>query len=380
MALRERYRRIYSAEPRVFRAPGSVNIIGDHAGHDGGFALPCAIRLYTRVVAHPGETGIIAQSGNSSHLALIDLEEPNPEPQHDWSDPIRGIATRLRQTGHPPVPANLLIQENIPAGAGLGSEASLQVAAAFALLEVAGLELSRTGIARLCQQVEERFAGIEMGMVDPFACCHGRDGHAIFLDCRSLEHHYVPIPAHVSLLVCDTMVRRSEAAAENDLRRRQCGEGVQILSATLPGVTALRDVVPAQLEKHQAFLGETIYSRCRHVVEENERVVQAGIALLDGNLRAVGDLMNASHESMRRNYDVSCPELDLMVNLARECKGVYGARLIGPGFGGSILCLADVNCADAIARSITNGYRAQTGIRCDTWLCSSAEGAGQEMI
>ncbi len=381
VALRDRYRRVYSAEPRIFRAPGRVNIIGEHTDYNDGFVMPAAIALYTRVAVHHRAMGCItAQSENLGQRAFIDFDEPNPAPRHDWSDYVRGVALAIRSSGRSLEGANLLIQGNVPIGSGLSSSASLEVATALALLGVSGLELSRTEIARLCQSAENNFVGAKTGIMDQFTSCHGREGHALFLDCRSLEYHYIPIPRNAGLLVCNTMVRHSLASGEYNLRRQQCSEGVRLLSTVLPEISSLRDVSRSALDEHRELLDETIYRRCLHVVNENNRVTKAGIALLDGALKAAGELMNASHESLRGDYEVSCPELDLMVNLARDCPGVFGARMTGGGFGGCIVCLIDKAKANQIARAVTDGYKAHTGIVCETYFCPTADGADEELI
>jgi galactokinase len=376
MALRERYRRLYSAEPRVFRAPGCVNMIGEDAAHNGGFVLAAAIGLCTRVIAHPSPAeGFTAHSEKARRHEPVDLTESAPG---GWTEPLRSIISLLRQQGRAPRGADLLIEDDFPDCPGLGARASLEVGAAFALLEAAGVELTRPEIAHLCR-IAERLRGAEPS-VEPFISCHGREGHALFLDCRSLEYHYIPLPERVGLLVCRTAARQREAAGILARHRAQCDEGVRILSSCLPGIHGLRDVTTAQLAQYRELFDEAVYRRCHHVVEENERVVKAGIALLDNDLRAAGSLMNESHESLRINCGAGCAELDLMARLARESRGVYGARMSGSTGGGCLICLVDVERAAAVARAITHGYLAQTGIQCETWLCRPAEGAGEEMF
>lgn len=377
LALRDRYRRLYSAEPRVFRAPGCVNLMGEDAVYNQGFVLAAAIGLCTRVVVHPTQSDSFTTHVESArHCESADLGEANGG---NWSEPLRNIISVLRQRDYVPRGANLLIEEDFPDCPALGARASLEVAAVFALLEAAGTDLSRLEIAQLCR-LAERLRGSDSNETDPFISCHAREGHGLFLDCRSLEYHHVPIPERVSLLICHTGVQPREIAGISARHRAQCGESVQILSSCLPGAASLRDVTAGQLSDYRQLFEESAYRRSRHVVEENERVVKAGIALLDNDLRTAGALMNESHESLRLNCGAGCPELDLLARLARECRGVWGARMSGPAPGGCLVCLADVERAGAIARAITHGYRAQTGIQCETWLCRAAEGAGEEMF
>jgi galactokinase len=351
--------------------------MGEDAPYNEGFVLAAAISLCTRVVAHPSHSdGFTIQLETARRYESIDLAEARPG---DWTEPLRNIVSLLSQRRRAPRGAHLLIEEDFPDCPGLGARASLEVAAAFALVEAAGTEFSRLEIAQLCR-LAERLRGADSADAGPFISCHARENHALFLDSRSLEYHHVPVPERVSLLVCHTGVRPREMSGISARHRAQCDEGVQILSSCLPGTKGFRDVSAAQLSGCRGLLDETAYRRCRHVVEENERVVKAGIALLDNDLRTAGTLMNESHESLRLNCGAGSPELDLLARLARECRGVWGARMSGPAPGGCLVCLVDVERAGAIARAIRNGYRAQTGIQCETWLCRAAEGAGEEMF
>jgi galactokinase len=351
--------------------------MGEAAAYNDGVVLSAAIGLCTRVSAHPTQSdSFTTHLENARRRESADLAEAK---SGNWSEPLRNIVSLLRQRGRAPGGANLLVEEDFPDSSGLGARASLEVAAVFALLEAAGTELSRLEIAQLCR-LAERLRGADATDADPFISCHAREGHALFLDCRSLEYHHVPIPERVSLLICHTGVQPREIASIAARHRAQCDEGVQILASCLAGITSFRDVTTEQLSNYRQLFEESAYRRCRHVVEENERVVKAGIALLDNDLRTAGGFMNESHESLRLNCGLASPELDLLARLARECRGVWGARMSGPAAGGCLVCLVDVERAGAIARTITHGYRAQTGIQCETWLCRAAEGAGEEMF
>ncbi|HVW11671.1 MAG TPA: galactokinase family protein [Bryobacteraceae bacterium] len=375
LALRERYRRLYSAEPRVFRAPGSVSLMGEDTPCNGGFLLAAAIGLWTRVIAHPSQTNRFnAHLETPRRHEIANLDDAAPA---GWSEPLRDIVAVLRRRGCAPRGAHLMVDDDFPDGPGLGASASLEVAAMFALLGASGAELSRLEIANLCQRAE-RLRGDSFSTA-PFISCHGREGHAVFLDCRSLEYHHVPIPDRVSILICHTGVRHREIAGLAARNRAEYEEGMQVLTSCMPAAAGFRDVTPAQLASHRNLFEESVYRRCRHLVEENERVTKAGMALLDNDLRTAGALMNESHESMRLNCGAGCTEVDLLARLARECRGVWGARMGGPA-GRCLVCLVDVERAGAIARAITHGYRAQTGIQCETWLCRAAEGAGEEMF
>jgi galactokinase len=374
--LKRPFRLHSGSSPRTFQAPGRVNIIGEHTDYNDGFVMPAAIGLFTRVAAKEGSLNRIrAWSDSLEEAAIFDLNDPIASPRHDWSDYVRGVAVMLERSGYVLRDADLWIEGHIPMGSGLGSSAALEVSTAIALVALAGLTVGPTEIAQMCQRAENEFVGARSGIMDQFACCHGRERQAIFLDCRSLKHRYLPLPESVRLLICNTMTKHALVGGEYNIRRQQCEDGFRILSSVLNGISALRDVTIEQLERSKHLLDDRIYLRCAHVIEENERVQRAAEALQDGDVRRVGMLMNASHESLRDKFEVSSAELDLMVTLARKCDGVYGSRMTGGGFGGCTVSLVDATQGAAIARAVTEGYLAATDIRCDTYLCSAVGGA-----
>jgi len=360
-----------------FQAPGRVNLIGEHTDYNYGFVLPVAIQMQTRISAKAsGARKLQIWSDFYSEEANFNLDDLCPVPRKDWSDYVRGVTVALKSEGFTLEGADLRVDSDIPPGAGLSSSAALEVAAALSLLSVAGQHASPLQVARLCQRAENEFVGTLSGIMDQFASCFGRRKSAMLLDCRSLEVKYVPVPDGVAMMVCNTMVRHELAANEYNVRRRQCEEGVAALSKVLPGMSALRDVTPAQLEKFRAELDPVIYRRCRHVIEENRRVLIAAGDLTDGDLAAFGRLMNESHESLRLDYEVSCMELDLMCEAALASDGVYGARMTGGGFGGCVLALVAESAVAAFRDTVTREYRNKTGIECQIYQCVAADGAG----
>ncbi|HMD33156.1 MAG TPA: UDP-glucose--hexose-1-phosphate uridylyltransferase, partial [Candidatus Acidoferrales bacterium] len=270
---------------------------------------------------------------------------------------------------------NLLISSEVPIGAGLSSSAALEVAVACALLDLAGEQFARLQIARLCQQAENEFAGMRCGIMDQFASLHGQSGHALLLDCRSLEYEALPLPTDVSIVVCDTRVKHAHASGEYNRRRAECDEAVKALSAALPEVRALRDVSLEQLEQHKALLREIVYRRARHVVSENLRVTAAAHALRAGHLAQFGTLMLESHASLRDDYQVSCAELDVMAALAAKQPGAYGARMSGGGFGGCVVALVDARRCEEFSRQVARDYEQATGLRPEIHICRAAQGA-----
>ena len=362
----------------IFRAPGRVNLIGEHTDYNAGFVLPAAIDFSCWVAAGLREDEkLVVRSENFNESIEARLDGDHPHRSRHWSDYPFGVASVLQESGYPLHGANLYVRGEIPLGAGLSSSAALEVAVACALLKSSGCDASRTKIALMCQRAENEFVGARVGIMDQFVCCNGRAAHVLLLDCRSLEHIAVPFPRNVQLVVCNTMVKHEHGEGEYNLRRRECEEAVQRLSTVFPKIQALRDVTLPQLEEHRALLPELIYKRCKHVITENKRVPKAAGALERGDLAFVGDLMAESHRSLREDYEVSCPELDLMVDLAKKHPGVFGARMTGGGFGGCTINLVDRSASSEFSRQIAAAYFAATGRRPDVFACDASEGVEQ---
>jgi galactokinase len=372
---------VWGSAPDVFQAPGRVNLIGEHTDYNDGFVLPSAIQLQTRAAITPvAGRQVFIESTAYSDTCEFGLDDPQPAPRKHWSDYVRATAWSLERQGVRLKGARLFIDSDIPPGGGLSSSAALEVATAHALLSRAGVTLGPVEIAKICHRAENEFIGIRSGIMDQFASCNGRSGHALLLDCRSLEVRYVAVPRDIVLIVCNTMIRHELASGEYNTRRQQCEEGVAILSRFIPGVRALRDVTQEQLARFSAELDPVIHRRCRHVIEENRRVLLATEALESGDMGTFGTLIQASHQSLRLDYEVSCPELDLMCELALDVKGVHGARMMGGGFGGCVLAVAEASARGNFRRSVAEEYRRRTGIDCEIYDCSTADGAGRLSI
>jgi galactokinase len=272
--------------------------------------------------------------------------------------------------------ANLAILGQVPIGAGLSSSASLEVATALALLSVAKVELPPLELVKLCQRAEHEYAGMRCGIMDQFIATFGSAGHALMLDCRSLQYQLLPIPADVRLVICNSMVKHELASGEYNRRRADCEAGVKILQQHLPKVRALRDVTLADLNQYSDLLPPQVNRRCRHVVAENQRVLAAAGALQSGDPARFGQLMYESHASLRDDYEVSCRELDLLADMASKCPGTYGARMTGGGFGGCTINLVRADSVGAFRSRITEEYRVATGRAPAVYVCSAAQGAG----
>jgi len=371
------FRDRFGGEPRVCRAPGRVNLIGEHTDYNGGFVLPAALDLATYAAIAPRQDRILrVHSRLMDQTTSFDLNEAEPKPRKDWSDYVRGVAVVLENAGDRLLGADLLIDSDVPLGAGLSSSAAIEVATGYALLSNSSLPIDLTRLALACQRAENEFAGMRCGIMDQFIACHGATHQALLIDCRSLEHRAVPIDPRVRLAICNTMVRHQHAAGEYNLRRRDCEEGVSRLSAALPGITALRDVKEEDLERHAGLLTPVIYRRCRHVVTENARTLRAAEALAAGDLALCGQLMRESHASMRDDFEISCTEVDTMVELNAAADGAYGARMTGGGFGGSTISLVDASATDSFKERVVTRYRAMTGLEPEVFISAVADGVG----
>jgi galactokinase len=375
-AIHDDFLRLYSTSPRVFRAPGRINLIGEHTDYNDGFVFPAAIDFYTwAALGQRDDRRILVFSQHYKESAEIDLDHPQPPPAGHWSSYPLGVALILEQAGHRLRGANLLVHGDVPIGAGLSSSASVEVAAALALLNGASISISRLELARLCQRAENEVVGARCGIMDQFISCHARAGSALMLDCRSLAYSALPIDQGLSIVACNTMVKHDLAAGAYNQRRAQCEEGVRRLAAFLPGIRALRDVPLALLEQHQPDLPQLVYRRCRHVITENARVERTAACLEAGDMDGVGRLMAESHRSLRDDYEVSCPELDLMVELAQNTPGIVGARMTGGGFGGCTVNLVRSSRLQAFCEQIASQYERETGRRPDIFVTRPAGGA-----
>ena len=375
--LAAQFKRLCGAEPHLFRAPGRVNLIGEHTDYNEGFVLPAALDLATfAAVARRPDRRLRVHSLVLSASAEFDLNDRLPVPRRDWSDYVRGVVIMLERAGHRLSGGDLIIGGDLPMGAGLSASAALEVAAGYALLNISGISINLIELAKCCQQAENDFVGMHCGIMDQFISCFGAAGHALLLDCRTLEARPVAIDPRVRLVICDTMVRHELASGEYNLRRQDCERAVALLSGALGGIKALRDVTADQLVQHAALLTEVTFRRCRHVITENMRVLSAAAALEAGNIVECGRLMNGFHLSMRDDYEISCPELNLLVELAQGVGGTFGSRMTGGGFGG---CTVSLVAADAVERFISivgNAYRDATGLTPSIYCCTPAPGVG----
>ncbi|HYQ81583.1 MAG TPA: galactokinase [Anaeromyxobacteraceae bacterium] len=359
-------------------APGRVNLIGEHTDYNDGFVLPMAIEAGVEVAGRRrADREVRLHSVSHGETVAFSLAEPiRADPDHPWSNYVRGVLRALQQAGVEVPGMDLAVGGTLPQGAGLSSSAALEVATALLARSLAGAELDGPRLARLCQQAENEFVGVQCGIMDPFVSLAARAGHALFLDCRSLESRHIPLPLGEQVVaICHSGVKHALVGSEYNLRRRQCQAGVEVLRGAFPAIRALRDATPEQLEACRPRLSAEIHRRCRHVVTENQRVLDSVAALEKGDLAGFARLMDASHASLRDDYQVSCPEIDLLVELARRHPGVLGARITGGGFGGCTVNLVARAALPAFREEVLGEYRRRTGLVPRLFTSAPAAGA-----
>ncbi len=342
----------------VARAPGRVNLIGEHTDYNDGFVLPMALEQATWVAARP-------RSDEHMHARALEMEEEatwalaewKRAAQPDWTSYVAGVAALLRKDGAELQGADVLIYSDVPVGGGLSSSAALEVAAALALAQLAGYAIGGRELADLCRAAEHEYAGVPCGIMDQYVSVLAEAGCAFLLDCRkrSWEHLPLDMPAHV-VAVINSGVRHKLAGGEYAKRQEQCREAVRYFQGIDPNVQALRDLTITRVEAERARLGPEVYARALHVVTENRRTEAAAVAIRNADLSALGRLMAESHASLRDDYEVSCRELDLLVELVSEVDGVVGARMTGGGFGGCIVAIARRDAVPAIADVLQREY------------------------
>jgi len=368
--LRDAFAQLSDRAPQFFRAPGRVNLIGEHVDYSEGFVLPMAIDRATFAAAAPrDDRRVRVRSLDRGETAEFDLDEPDPRPAGTWSDYARGVALALARR----VPlggADVALRTTVPIGAGLSSSAAFELAVGLALLSQSGAVLSPHELAHAAQEAENGFVGLRSGVMDQLASALGVRGHALLIDCRTEDVSPVPLPADAAVIVADSGVKHELAGSAYNDRRAQSEEAARRL-----GARTLRDVSVAEFARRAAMLPEPLRRRARHVVGENARVLATVVALRESDLATAGAHMNASHDSLRDDYEVSAPELDLLVDAARHVDGVYGARMTGGGFGGSIVALVRRDAAGALAPALESAYVARYGRKPSVTEVRASDGA-----
>jgi galactokinase len=367
----------FGRRPTVSRAPGRVNLIGEHTDYNDGFVMPAALEFATLVAASPRtDRRLHVYSIILDQTREFDLDAPAETGRHDWSDYIFGVAVILERSGRCLCGADLVVSTDVPLGSGLSSSAALEVSSAHALLTASGLHFEPIAVAKICQRAENDYVGMRCGIMDQYVSACGVAGAALLIDCRTLESRNVPIAPNLRLLVANSGVRHQHAGGEYNARREACEEGVRLLKPALGPIKALRDVTPEVLEANRKRLPELIYRRCRHIVTENARVLEAERALIAGDFAACGAAMNASHASMRDDFEITCPEVDFLAELAQATPGVFGSRMTGGGFGGCTVSLVEAGAVKRVSQILIDGYRVGCGRDAEVFDCSPSDGAG----
>ena len=378
--IRARFREVFGGAEaeKAASAPGRVNLIGEHTDYNDGYVFPMAIGHRVDVAGRRRDDARVRLvSLDYDAEARFSLAEPIAfDEAHRWSNYLRGVFAELQREGVALGGVELVFTGDVPLGAGLSSSAALEVATARLLCALFDVERTERQLARLCQRAENDFVGNRCGIMDPFISLLGRRDHALLIDCRSLDYALVPLDlAGHHILVCDSGVRHTLVDSAYNERREQCEAGVAILAERIPKIRALRDVTAEQLEVARAELPPTVHRRCTHVVAENDRVLASRAALEAGDLAGFGRAMNASHDSLRDDYEVSCPEVDALVGLARALPGVLGARITGGGFGGCTVNLVTGEAAARFPEAVLSPYRERTGKEPRLFVSAAADGA-----
>jgi len=376
--IEQTFQRIFGSPPQVVvRAPGRVNLIGEHTDYNDGFVLPAAI---DRAIIYAGRrradrrVRVYSQDFNAS--AEFSLDEIQKDTEKTWSNFVRGVCKFLEADGHRLTGADIAFGGDVPREAGLSSSAAVEVGATAFWNKLLGLGLDPVYIVKLSRRTENEFVGVPCGIMDQFISALGRRDYALFLDCRDLTYRHVPLRADVKIVVCNSGVKRALAQSEYEVRLKQCREAVAKIAATTGReVKSLRDVQLSDLDAAQGTMNNLLWRRAHHVVSENQRTLEAVNVLHAGNLERFGELMNASHESLRDDYEVSSKELDTLVELARQQPGVLGARMTGAGFGGCTVNLVRADAAENFAQAVAAAYEKALGLKAEIYVCQASDGA-----
>lgn len=366
----------------VVRAPGRVNLLGEHVDYNDGFVLPAAIDRATWLAFSPNDsdqttlTALDLSEGVSFAPATLPAKTDiagNPLP--GWAFYPAGVMWALKEAGLATPALRGVYASNVPQGSGLSSSASVEMAFALAWQTLGGWQRSPMERALLGQKAENQYVGVNCGIMDQFASACGAQDRLLYLDCRSLEWQTLPLPNDIAIVIADTKMRRTLTSGEYNKRRLDCEEAVRILNAKLPGIKSLRDLSVETFNQYATELPERVEKRARHVVEEIERSARAMPFLEQGDMVEFGELLNQCHVSLRDLYEVSIPELDIMVKVAQSLPGCYGARLTGAGFGGCTVNLVARGQADAFSNALAAGYEDETGFPPEIYICSASKGA-----
>ena len=375
--IEHKFRTIFHFAPEVVvRAPGRVNLIGEHTDYNDGFVLPAAIDRSIDFAGSAREDRVVrlhsVDFNGSVQFSLDDIQQDN---EQRWSNYVRGVSKYLEEDGHRLSGADIVFGGDVPREAGLSSSAAVEVGTAAFWKNLLGLQLDPVYLVKLSRQAENQFVGVPCGIMDQFICALGRENAALFLDCRGLSFRHVPLRNDVKIVVCNSGVKRALAQSEYEVRLKQCREAVAQIASRGPAIKALRDLTPEDVEAARPLLSDLLYRRARHVVTEDYRVLEAVMVLEAGDLERFGELMNESHVSLRDDYEVSSKELDALVELAWKQPGILCARMTGAGFGGCSVNLVRQEAAEDFAEAVRRGYYDALGLKAEIYICKASKGA-----
>ncbi|HZZ41995.1 MAG TPA: galactokinase [Tepidisphaeraceae bacterium] len=379
--LRAKFEGVFGAGGKTFlvRAPGRVNLIGEHTDYNDGFVCPMAIEPEVRIVCRLNESGKvrIASTVFAGQVAEFSVQEKIERGEPKWGNYMRGVAAELIGAGIPLSGMEAMYDNTLPVGGGLSSSAAIEVGTGIALLTLAGLKMDAMRLALICQKAEHEYAGVPCGIMDQMIVATGKAGHATLFDCRSMEKQFVPMDEkELRVVIVNSMVKHELSGGEYAERRKQCEEAVAYFHRENPMVKALRDVSMKQVEEAKGKLDDLVFRRARHVVGENARAVEAAGAIGRKDYERAGELMVQSHNSLRDDYEVSCEELDYLSAEAMKIKGVYGARMTGGGFGGCIVALVQPRAVEGFAAQLAKSYQGKYGIVPQVIVTRAMGGAG----
>jgi galactokinase len=378
LAIAEAFQQRFGYSPLLVRAPGRVNLIGEHTDYNNGFVLPAAIDKEITFAVGLNKKDVIRLFAFDNEEAVeVPVAEIKPSETH-WANYLLGVAAQFQGAGVAVPGFDCVFGGTIPMGAGLSSSAAVECGLAFGLNELLQTGFDRMRLARMAQLAEHTYAGVQCGLMDQFASLFGRPGQVVRLDCRSTEYQYYPFDAgQYHLVLCNSGVKHSLASSEYNTRRQECEQGVAVLRQHYPEIESLRDATEEQVEAHRAELGDVVYRRCRYVVQENARVLAACEALVKNDMPAFGQLMYGSHAGLRDDYEVSCAELDVLVELARPLPGVLGARMMGGGFGGCTINLVESAHEAAFVAAMQRGFEQHYGRELETYQTTIVNGVSE---
>ncbi len=375
---RDAFESVFEGQADVtLQAPGRVNLIGEHTDYNEGFVFPAAIDRWA-IVAARSRVDSRVRIYSAMHEEVAEFRTDDVlEAQGSWADYPKGVVREFQKLGHSLCGFDAAIVGNVPMGAGLSSSAAVEMAVGKGMVMLNRIEISGPDLALLGQRAENHFVGVNCGIMDQFISANGRAGHALFLDCRGLSFELVPLFGDdVQIVICNSGVTRGLTDSAYNDRRSACENGVSLLTRAMgEDIKALRDVSMEILDVYGGALSETVLKRCRHVITENERTQRAVALLKDGDLSGFGQLMVASHESLRDDYEVSGKELDLLVEIALNVPGVFGARMTGAGFGGCTVNIVERDAVPALTDAINEQYPRTTGLTPEIYVCSAVNGA-----